>query len=285
MAKITNYKITNKIIFILIFFLVMLSSIALGEKGVLTIATGITLEQTGLLKKIMQVFEKESGIKVKILAVGTGQALRLAREGNVDIVWTHYPKAENALISEGHGLKRLPVIQSRFVIVGPKHDPAKISKANSVIAAFRAIVKEKVPFVSRGDQSGTHMKELEIWKLCKVIPNWERYWEAGRGMAETLRMAHEEQAYALSENATFELLRSKLNLSLLYDGDKLLENPYSLIPINPALHPNINTQGAQQFIQFILRDTRVPEIVKSISSKGDKPLYKYIPKENAALSN
>lgn len=246
------------------------------SKRSVTIATGITLEQTGLLKKLTSLFEKETGISTRIVPVGTGQALRLAREGNVDLVWVHYPKAEEEFVREGYGLKRVTVFKSRFVIVGPSSDSAGAAGAKNVKEVFRRILDHKVLFVSRGDQSGTHMKELEIWKLVGMIPAKDMYWEAGRGMAETLRMADERQAYALAEGATYEVLRSTLSIVKLYEGDPVLDNPYTLISVNPAMHKGVHFAEAEQFIKFISTNSKVPKIVGSIRALDGRALFHFL---------
>jgi len=215
----------------------------------MTLATTTSVENSGLLDALLPGFEQGSGIAVKVVAVGTGAALRIAREGNADLVFVHDPKSEEAFVSEGFGLERIPVMFNYFWIAGPAADPAGI-KGASPEAAFRKIAEARTPFVSRGDKSGTHEKEKSLWAAAGIAPAEEWYLESGQGMIETLRIASQKGAYTLTDNATFLFHRRDLDLAPLIIGSDLLLNPYSLIPLNPAKNPGLKKEEAAALVSF-----------------------------------
>ncbi len=218
----------------------------------LTLATTTSTRDSGLLDVLVPMFETETDIELKVVAVGTGQALELGRRGDADVLLTHAPAAEQQFMNEGHGDHRRPVMHNDFVLVGPKTDPANVGDQTAITETFRRIAQDKSPFISRGDESGTHMKEKMIWKDLKVDPQGDWYIRAGSGMAEALRMANEKQAYTLSDRGTFLAQQERLDLTILFEGDPLLHNPYTVIVVSPERHPGVNHHAASRFSEFLL---------------------------------
>ena len=267
----------------LLFLLFSLSKdlTALGSDKELVLATTTSVENSGLLDVLLPIFEKQTDIRVKVLAVGTGQALRLASEGNADIVITHSKKAEEKFVGEGHGIKRIPFMRNRFILVGPGNDPAGLKQTETVVDAFKSISASGAIFISRGDQSGTHQKELELWGVAKIKPKGEHYFETGAGMEATLFMANEKQGYILADEGTFESIAAKISLERLYAGDKLLDNIYSVIAVNPTLHKEINAAGAQQFVLFLTKNIEAGNLIEKFKRTRDgRPLFNFIPTDS-----
>lgn len=218
----------------------------------LVLATTTSTENSGLLAFILPHFEQKTGIKVEVVAVGTGQALKLGEDGNADVLLVHAPALEEAFMAAGYGVDRQPVMYNDFVIVGPASDPAGIRGLTAAPEAFRRIAEAGAVFVSRGDESGTHVKEKDIWKAAGVTPEGDWYRSIGQGMGQTLTTAAEMQAYTLSDRATFLTMKAKgLALEILLEGDANLLNPYSVIAVNPQRYPQICYSGAEAFIQWI----------------------------------
>ncbi|MFN0198397.1 MAG: substrate-binding domain-containing protein [Planctomycetaceae bacterium] len=230
----------------------------------LTLAATTTTQDSGLLDVLLPAFETESGIKVKVIVVGSGQAMELARRGDVDVLLAHSPDAEKKFMDEGWGESRDAVMHNDFVIVGPADDPAGIRGETSAIAAFRTISARKSPFVSRGDESGTHQKEKSIWKQEKIVPEGEWYIQAGTSMANTLRIADEKRGYTLSDRGTFLAQQDKLDLAVLVEGDERLLNRYSVITVSAEKHPHVQHDAAHRFARFLTS----PEGQKLIGSFG-----------------
>jgi len=206
------------------------------QNRILRMSSTTSVDNTGLLKAILPPFEKRTGIKVQVLAVGTGQALKLAEMGDVDVVFVHDRLAEDAFIAAGYGINRLAVMHNDFVIVGPADDPAGV-KGGDVNAALKTIADSRSVFVSRGDESGTHKAELRLWKTAGIQPQGEWYLESGQGQRLNLSMADEKRAYCLIDRATFLTAEDQVDLKILVAGDRRLHNPYSVIPVNPASNP------------------------------------------------
>ena len=225
---------------------------ASGEKK-LILATTTSTQDSGLLDYLLPDFEKEAGVKVDVIAVGTGQALTLGEDGNADVLLVHARAKEDEFMAAGHGVRREEVMYNDFVIVCPESDPAGIKAMPSASVAFTKIADGNVTFISRGDDSGTHTKEMSIWKVAGIEPQGDWYVSAGQGMGEVLTMADEQQACTLSDRATY-LARSKegLKLVVLVEGDKALFNPYGVIAVNPAKNPNIQADLANQFIDWLV---------------------------------
>ncbi|GAB4161458.1 MAG: substrate-binding domain-containing protein [Planctomycetaceae bacterium] len=243
------------------------------SKPPLTLATTTSTRDSGLLDELIPVFEKETGISVKVVAVGSGQALALGRRGDADVLLTHSPQAEQEFMEAGYGELREPVMHNDFVLVGPKSDPANIGKEKSIVNVFRQIAKNEVVFVSRGDDSGTHAKEKSIWREAGIEPQGKRYLSTGTGMAATLRMASEKGAYTISDRGTFLAQREKLDLVILAEGDETLHNPYTVIVVSSQKHPDINNTGAKQFAEF-LRSPQAQKIIGEFGkTKYGQPLF------------
>ena len=223
-----------------------------GEKK-LILATTTSTEDSGLLDYLLPDFEKEAGVKVDVIAVGTGQALTLGEDGNADVLLVHARAKEDEFMAAGHGVRREEVMYNDFVIVCPESDPAGIKAMPSASVAFTKIADGNVTFISRGDDSGTHTKEMSIWKVAGIEPQGDWYVSAGQGMGEVLTMADEQQACTLSDRATY-LARSKegLKLVIMVEGDMALFNPYGVIAVNPAKNPNIQADLANQFIDWLI---------------------------------
>jgi tungstate transport system substrate-binding protein len=229
-----------------------------------TLATTTSTQDSGLLDDLLPDFRKQKGIEVKVVAVGTGQALELGRRGDADVLLTHAPAAEEKFMAEGFGSERHPVMYNDFVLVGPRADPVGVQRRNSAVEAFRQIAQAASPFLSRGDESGTHQKEREIWTKAGLEPKGSWYIQAGSGMAQALRLAQEKQAHLLTDRATFLALRKELDLGLLVQGDALLRNRYAVIVINPQKHPHVRHEAARQFAEFLVS----PETQRKIADFG-----------------
>ncbi len=218
------------------------------------LATTTSTENSGLLKAILPAFEKDSGYKVHTIAVGTGKALRMGRDGDVDVLLVHAKKAEDKFIADGDGEKRFGVMYNDFVIVGPKSDPAKLANSKNAAEALNKISTSKSIFISRGDDSGTHKKELELWKSANIdIKANDRKWyrEAGQGMGKILQMAGEMNAYTITDRGTWLAYESKSPLKIAFEGDSILFNPYGIIAVSSKKYPDINTTGAHALMNWI----------------------------------
>jgi tungstate transport system substrate-binding protein len=237
------------------------------KTAILTLATTTSTRDSGLLDLLVPMFEKEMGIEVKVIAVGSGQALELGRRGDADVLLTHAPDAEARFMAEGDGQQRRPVMVNDFVLVGPQADPARTMGQRSSMEAFRRIAQSASPFISRGDESGTHMKEQSIWKDAEVDPQPPWYIQAGAGMAEALRMASEKRAYTLADRGTFLAQRHRLDLTILSEGDPLLRNPYTVIVVSAKKHPHVNDRAASRFSEFL----RSPKVQRMIGQFGIGP--------------
>jgi tungstate transport system substrate-binding protein len=209
-----------------------------AEEVTIKLATTTSVDNSGLLGYILPVFTESTGIDVDVIAVGTGRALELGKAGDVDLVLVHSPQAEEEFIAGGYGVGRHYVAQNEFVIVGPETDPADLHSMNSAAEAFSDIMGAEATFVSRGDDSGTHKREKEIWERMGVKPEGKWYVEAGQGMGAVLTMANEMQGYTLTDTGTFYSMEDNLDLVILFSGDPVLDNIYSVIPLSPELHPD-----------------------------------------------
>ncbi|WP_407150180.1 extracellular solute-binding protein [Bradyrhizobium sp. ORS 86] len=221
----------------------------------ITVASTTSTEQSGLFGYLLPQFTKASGISVKVVAVGTGQALDIGRRGDADVVFVHDRPAEDKFMSEGQGVKRFDVMYNDFVIVGPKADPAHIAGDKDVADALRKIAAAKAPFISRGDRSGTYEAELRLWKdagidLAAAKGSWYR--EIGQGMGPALNMAASSNAYVLSDRGTWLSFKNRGDLAILTEGDRRLFNQYGVMLVNPAKHPNVKAQDGQAFIDWLI---------------------------------
>ncbi len=226
---------------------------AVGPRvGDLILATTTSTQDSGLLDVLIPAFEDATGYTVKTVAVGSGQALKMGEEGNADVLLVHSPAAERTLVEAGFGIDRLLVMHNSFLVVGPAADPAAIKGMESVPDAFAKIAQAASTFVSRGDESGTHSKELGYWKQAGIEPAGDWYLESGQGMGATLQIASEKTAYTLTDIATWLAQRSALALESMVTDDPSLLNPYHVIAVNPAKWPKVNTEGAKAFADFLL---------------------------------
>ena len=219
----------------------------------LVVASTTSTEQSGLFDWILPKFEQSTAIKVRVVAVGTGQALDIGRRGDADVLFVHDRAAEDKFVADGYGSYRKDVMYNDFIFVGPKDDPAKIRNAGSALNALKAVAASGQPFVSRGDKSGTHAAELRLWKEAGVDPKaLAGYKETGSGMGPTLNMAAATSAYTLSDRATWYAFRNRRDLDLVLAGDPVLFNPYGVIPVNPARHPHVKKDAAERFAQWLV---------------------------------
>ncbi|HKE40754.1 MAG TPA: extracellular solute-binding protein [Casimicrobiaceae bacterium] len=229
-----------------------------AQERYITVASTTSTEQSGLFGYLLPIFEQQTGIKVRVVAVGTGQALDIGRRGDADVVFVHARAAEEKFLAEGQGVKRFPVMYNDFVLIGPKNDPAKIAGGKDILAAMSKIEAAHAPFVSRGDRSGTHMAELELWKsagidLDKVKGPWYR--DTGQGMGPALNTAASMNAYILADRGTWLAFKNRGDLQILVEGDKRLFNQYGVMLVNPDKHPNVKKELGQQFIDWLISPT------------------------------
>jgi len=231
--------------------LMLALTIPVCAQNVIKLSTTTSTENSGLLKVILPVFEAKTNSKVHVISVGTGKALELAKNGDVDVTLVHARKSEDKFVADGHGVNRRDVMYNDFIIVGPKSDPAGIKGSRNVIAAMKKIAAGKSRFISRGDNSGTDQMEQEYWKEAGVKPTGGAYVSAGLGMGEVLTMAAEMQGYTLTDRATYGAYRAKTGLAIVMEGDPKMFNPYGIIAVNPAKYKTINYQGAMQLIEWI----------------------------------
>ena len=238
-----------------------------------TLSTTTSVQDTGLLDALLPDFERQTGIDVKVIAVGTGQALELARRGDADVALVHAPDLEREFIRQGHSAGHWRLMFNYFVIVGPAKDPAKVGSASTAAQAMKRIADAKAPFVSRGDKSGTNQKELALWKAAKVKPAGDWYIEAGSGMGATLRLADEKDAYTLSDIGTYLSQKSRLRLVVLYEEGGDLLNQYSLMAVSPTKHPSVNYEGGMRLIRYFLAPATLKRIAAFGVDRFGQPLF------------
>lgn len=248
------------------------SSKSIAKQKLILASTTSTLD-SGLFDVLIPPFEKKYNYEVKVIAVGTGQAIRLAKDGNADVLLIHDREAEEKFVREGYGIKRLDVMHNDFFIVGPRNDPAGV-KGSKTLDAFKKIFELRVSFVSRGDDSGTHKKELSFWKKLNLKPSGSWYIESGTGMEATLRIAIEKIAYILCDRATWLSHKKEADvLDILVEGDPELFNPYSVIVVSPAKYPWVKYESAKKFADF-LRSSEGQEIIRNYGvDKFGEPLF------------
>jgi tungstate transport system substrate-binding protein len=242
-----------------------ISASAIGQRFI-TVASTTSTEQSGLFKHLLPIFEKKTGIQVRVVALGTGQALDLGRRGDADVVFVHAKSAEEKFLSEGHAVKRFPVMYNDFVLIGPKSDPAQIGGSRDTLAALRKIKDSRSPFVSRGDRSGTHIAELDLWKLAEIEIAKEKgtwYRDTGQGMGPALNTASSMDAYILADRGTWLAFKNRGDLTILVQGDKRLFNQYGAMLVHPAKHPSVKRVDGQAFIDWL------------VSPEGQKAIAEY----------
>ena len=237
-----------------------------AQQNFITVASTTSTEQSGLFKHLLPVFEKKTGIQVRVVALGTGQALDMARRGDADVVFVHAKALEERFLTDGFGVKRFDVMYNDFVLVGPKSDPAAVAGGKDIVAALQKIKSVQAPFASRGDKSGTHFAELELWKAASVDIAKDKgpwYRDTGSGMGPTLNTAAGMNAYTLTDRGTWLSFRNRGELVIVVEGDQRLFNQYGVMLVNPSKHPHIKKEQGQAFIDWV------------ISSEGQKTIAEY----------
>lgn len=228
----------------------LVAPLALAQ-NVIRLSTTTSTENSGLLAQLLPVFEAKTGTKVHVISVGTGKALELGKNGDVDVTLVHARQLEDKFVADGWGIDRRDVMYNDFIIVGPVADPAKVKGEKDVLAAFNKIAASGAKFISRGDNSGTDVMEKSYWQSAGSKPEGAAYISAGLGMGEVLNMASELRAYTLTDRATYGAYKAKTGLAILVEGDKRMFNPYGIIAVNPAKHPGVNGKGATLLINWI----------------------------------
>lgn len=241
--------------------------------GELILATTTSTNDSGLLEVLIPLFEEQSGLKVKIVAVGSGAALKMGEEGNADVLLVHTPKSELDLMEKGFGKDRLLVMHNDFILVGPADDPAGIKGMTVAADAFKKISEAQAVFVSRGDDSGTHKSELAFWKKVEVTPEGEWYLSSGGSMGDTLRIASEKTGYTYTDRATYLALKDTLDLEVLVEGDPALLNVYHVITVNPEKWPKTNYDSALAFANFLVSPETQAVIAEFGVDKFGEPLF------------
>ena len=240
--------------------------VAEAQQRYITVASTTSTEQSGLFKHLLPIFENKTGIQVRVVALGTGQALDMGRRGDADVVFVHAKPLEEKFVAEGHGVRRHEVMYNDFVLIGPKADAARVAGGKDVVQALQRIHQAKAPFVSRGDRSGTHFAELELWKAAGIDIAHDKgswYREIGQGMGPALNTAAAMNAYVLSDRATWLSFKNRGELAIAVEGDRRLFNQYGIILVNPAKHPSVKKEMGQAFIDWV------------ISSEGQEAIAAY----------
>ena len=232
-------------------------------------ATTTSTENSGLLSLLHPPFEEQYDVIVDVIAVGTGKALRLAENGDVDLVMVHAPAAEQEFVESGYGVERLPVMHNDFVLVGPAADPAAVAAANSLADAMTRIAQSATGFISRGDDSGTHKKETALWQAARIRPEGEWYLSVGQGMGAVLKITDDKQAYTLADRGTYLAFKDKIDMEIVHHGAAELRNPYHIILINPEIHPHVQTTLAQKYVDFI-RGQEGQHIIREFRISGEQ---------------
>ena len=234
---------------------ILISSFGFGQDRSIVVASTTSTEDSGLFGHILPLFKAKTGVDVKVIAQGTGQALDTGRRGDADVVFVHAKSAEEEFLAQGFGVKRYPVMYNDFILVGPKTDPAGIKGSKDILAAFRAIRDKRLPFISRGDRSGTHIAELDLWKLAGIDISAQKgpwYKDIGQGMGAALNAASASDSYLLSDRGTWLSFKNKGDLVIEVEGDKHLFNQYGVMLVNPQKHPHVKKELGQQFIDWLV---------------------------------
>ncbi len=243
------------------------------ENPNLILATTTSTRDSGLLDVLLPMFEEQTGYVVQMIAVGTGEALKMGEEGNADVLLVHAPKSEITFMDNGFGKQRDLVMHNDYVIVGPADDPAGVKAATSGVEALTLIATAKTPFASRADDSGTNKMELSLWEKAGITPEGDWYIETGQGMADTLKVASEKYAYTLTDRATYLFQQENLDLDILYEGDPVFLNIYHVITVNPDKWPLVNAEGAQAFHDFMISPETQAVIAEYGKDKFGQPLF------------
>ncbi len=234
--------------------LFLLAAQATAQEKFFVLASTTSTQNSGLFDVILPLFTAKTGITVRVVAVGTGQALRIARNGDADALLVHHRPSENAFVAQGYGIERRDIMYNDFVIVGPANDPAGVREAANAANALALISKSGTSFASRGDDSGTNKKEMELWQTAGIVPAGAWYLETGSGMGATLNLASAKQIYTLTDRGTWITFGNKSGMKLLYSGDKALFNPYGYIVVNPARFPYVKVDFARTFSDWLISE-------------------------------
>ena len=237
--------------------LVACTLFAVAADRFITVASTTSTENSGLFRHLLPLFQQDTGIEVRVVAVGTGQAIELAQRGDADVLFVHHKPSEEKFVAEGFGVTRFDVMYNDFVVVGPRTDPAGVQGMTDVAAALAQVAAKQAMFVSRGDDSGTHKLELSLWKAAGVnvsAASGTWYREAGAGMGATLNTASGLDAYSLTDRGTWISFKNRGNLAILIEGDKRLFNQYGVMLVNPKKHPHVKATEGQRFIDWLLSD-------------------------------
>ncbi len=261
-----------KLIRVLLAISLLAMSMASHAVERLKLSTTTSTENSGLLAVLHPVFEQKYGVKVDVIAVGTGKALKIGGNGDVDVVFVHAPAAELKYVESGDFIDRKAVMHNDFVIVGREVDSASLSTATSAIDALTRIANTKASFISRGDDSGTHKKEKALWQQASIKPMGAWYVQAGQGMGAVLKIADEKQAYALTDRGTQIAYADKMSLKVVYEGDKALFNPYHVMAVNPKKHRYVNYDLATKYIEFVTGD-QGQTIIANFKKAGQQLFY------------
>lgn len=239
------------------------------------LSTTTSTRDSGLLDYLLPIFEKDTNIQVKMIAVGTGKAMQMGKDGETDVLLVHAKSSEEQFVKEGHGIERFDVMYNDFVLVGPEDDPLNLKGncPNDIIESFKLINENQYKFISRGDQSGTHQNELSQWQTAGIAPQGDFYISAGSGMGEVLKMADDVNAYTLTDRATYLSMKDALELEIAVEKDSRLFNQYGVIAVNPEKNRSINTEGAQQFVKWILSEKVQKMIGEFGKDKFGAPLF------------
>ena len=233
----------------------LMPALAAAQDNTIVVASTTSTEDSGLFRHILPLFKAKTGIDVKVVAQGTGQALDTARRGDADVVFVHAKSAEEAFLAQGFGVKRYPVMYNDFVLIGPKKDPAGVAGTKDIVAALKALHDKQIGFVSRGDRSGTHLAELNLWKLAGIDIEKEKgrwYKSIGQGMGAALNTASASNAYVLSDRGTWLAFKNRGDLAISVQGDKKLFNQYGVMLVNPEKHPGVKKELGQAFIDWLV---------------------------------
>lgn len=272
-----NRKIGQKIllsgIVVSLLFFSGVTSVHAQPKTII-LATTTSTQDSGLLDVMLPIFEKKTGYFVKTIAVGSGQAMAMGQKGEADVLLVHSPAAEKKFVTEGYGINRRIIMHNDFIIVGPSEDSAKIKGMRSAAESFKKIASAKALFLSRADKSGTHVKEMDIWKAAGINPESEKwYQQTGLGMGQTLSVAAEKKGYTLADRGTYLALKKNLGLDILVEGDAILLNIYHVIEVNPAKWPKVNVPGGKAFADFMV-SKETQGIIKTFGvDKFGSPLF------------
>jgi len=259
-----------------LFFALFISGVlsTQAQQKTVILSTTTSTQDSGLLDVLIPIFEKQSGYFVKTIAVGSGQAMAMGQKGEADVLLVHSPAAEKKFVAEGYGLNRRIIMHNDFIVVGPPEDPAKVKGMKSAAESFKGIAAGNALFLSRADKSGTHVKEMDIWKAAGISPEGQKwYQQTGLGMGQTLSVTNEKKGYTLADRGTYLAVKKNLQMDILVEGDGILLNIYHVIEINPAKWPKVNVAGGKAFADFMVaKETQ--EIIRTFGvDKYGSPLF------------